>query len=73
MGIYVFHYLPIAVSAWYLRKDVPQMPAVFVYLLVAVSGFAGALILYEIIRRIPVIRWCVLGITNKGRTGNGLS
>ncbi len=70
-GIYVFHYLPIAVSAWYLRKDVPQMPAVFMYLLVAVSGFAGALILYEIIRRIPVIRWCVLGITNKGRTGNG--
>lgn len=26
------------------------------------AAFAGALILYEIIRRIPVLRWCICGI-----------
>ena len=61
-GLYMFHYLPIAVSAWYLRKLFPTMPAVFNYLIVAFAGFAGAYLLYEIISRIPVIRWCVLGI-----------
>lgn len=64
-GLYVFHYLPLAVSAWYLRLLCPDMPAIFVYLLVAVSAFAGAFVLYEVISRIPVIRWCVLGIKNK--------
>ena len=64
-GIYVFHYLPIAVCAWYLRNLVPNMPPFIVYILVAISGFAGSIILYEVISRIPVIRWCVLGIKNK--------
>lgn len=64
-GIYIFHYLPIAVSAWYLRMYVPQMPALFVYLLVTIAGFAGAILLAEIISRIPVIRWCVLGLNKK--------
>lgn len=64
-GIYVFHYLPIAVCAWYLRNLVPNMPPFIVYILVAISGFAGSIILYEVISRIPVIRWCILGIKNK--------
>lgn len=66
-GIYIFHYLPIAVSAWYLRLYVPQMPALLVYLLVLTAGFAGAFILYEIISRIPFIRWCVLGIKKNNK------
>lgn len=61
-GLYVFHYLPIAVSAWYITQNIPGMPVLLIYILVAVSGFAGAVVLYEIISRIPVIRWCVLGI-----------
>lgn len=61
-GLYVFHYLGIAISSWYIKMYLPQMPAFFVYLLVLVSGIAGALLLYEIISRIPVLRWCVLGI-----------
>lgn len=67
-GLYVFHYLGIAISSWYIKMYLPQMPAFFVYLLVLVSGIAGALLLYEIISRIPVLRWCVLGIKhNKSR------
>lgn len=67
-GIYIFHYLPIAVSAWYLRMYVPQMPAAIVYILVGISGFAGALILNEIISRIPIINWCVMGIKKIKKT-----
>lgn len=61
-GIYMFHYLGIAVSAWYLRMYAPQMPAFMVYLLVAISGFGGAILLYEVLSRIPILGWCVLGI-----------
>lgn len=61
-GLYIFHYLPIAMSAWYLKLYVPQMPALMVYLLVTISGFAGAFLLTEIVSRIPFLRWCILGI-----------
>ena len=61
-GLYVFHYLGIAIISWYIKMYLPQIPVFFVYLLVLVSGIAGALLLYEIISRIPVLRWCVLGI-----------
>ena len=61
-GLYIFHYLPIAVSALYLKLYVPHMPALIVYILVTISGFAGAFLLNELISRIPFLRWCVLGI-----------
>lgn len=61
-GLYIFHYLPLAMTAYYLKLYVSDMPDLVVYLLVGVSAFAGAFILYEVISRIPVIRWCVLGI-----------
>ena len=61
-GLYVFHYLMIAVTGWYLRKYCQGMAPVFVYLMVTVAAFAGSYVLYEIMSRIPVLRWCVLGI-----------
>jgi len=61
-GLYIFHYLPIAMSAWYLRKYCPELPSLLTYLLVGLCGFVGAYVLNGIIRRIPLIRWCVLGI-----------
>ncbi len=61
-GLYIFHYLFIAASAWYIKLYFPLMPEIFVYLVVAAAGFAGALLFNEIISRIPVVRWCVLGI-----------
>ena len=64
-GLYIFHYLPIAVSAWYLKLYVPHMPALIVYILVAISGFVGAFLLNELVSRIPFLRWCVLGIKKK--------
>ncbi len=61
-GLYVFHYLLIAMSAWHLKMYAPHMPPAFIYLLVGVSGFGGAFLLNGIISKIPIIRWCVLGI-----------
>ena len=54
--------LMIAVTGWYLRTLCPNLAPVIVYLLVAIAGFEGSFLLYEIMSRIPVIRWCVLGI-----------
>lgn len=66
-GLYVFHYLFIAMVGWNLHLHAPTMAPALVYLLVAISGFAGAFALYEIMSRIPVIRWCVLGIKKEKR------
>ena len=61
-GIYVFHYLSLACVAYYLRCFASELSAGIVYIVVGISAFAGALLLYEIISRIPIIRWCVLGL-----------
>lgn len=64
-GLYVFHYLPLAAVAYYMHKM--QVSALPSYLIAGVASFAGGYLLYEIIVRIPLIRWCVLGIKKKER------
>jgi len=61
-GLYVFHYLPLAAAAYYLHRYAPGFPAAGCYLLTGIAAFAGGYGLYELISRIPVLRWCVLGI-----------
>ncbi|MGM9590933.1 MAG: acyltransferase family protein [Faecousia sp.] len=63
-GLYLFHYLPLAVCAWYLH-EYPVLPAAAMYICVGIAAFAGAYLLYEIVSRIPVLRWCVCGIRGK--------
>ncbi len=63
-GLYLFHYLPLSACAWYLHAYT-ALPALAVYLCVGAVAFAGAYLLYEIISRIPVLRWCVCGIRRK--------
>lgn len=60
-GLYVFHYLPLAAVAYWMNRYM-QVTALPSYLIAAVAAFAGGFLLYEIISRIPVLRWCVLGI-----------
>lgn len=64
-GIYIFHYLPLSMAAFYLGRAKIALPVLGYYLFVLIAAFAGALVLYEVISRIPVIRWCVLGISKK--------
>lgn len=60
-GLYLFHYLPLAVCAWYLHSYT-ALPAIAMYLCVGVAAFVGAFVLYEMISRIPVLKWCVCGM-----------
>ncbi len=59
-GIYIVHYLVIA-SLGYMMKQYTQLPPVAMYLILAAAVFTLSPLIYEIIRRIPFVRWCVLG------------
>lgn len=60
-GLYVFHYLPLSAAAYVMHTylTVSAFPS---YLLTGIAAFAGSLVLYESISRIPLLRWCILGI-----------
>ena len=64
-GLYLFHYLPISMTALYLHLYASFLPAWIHYLLCAFTGFAGALLLDTVIRRIPVLCFLVMGIKKK--------
>ena len=63
-GLYIVHYLVIA-SLGYMMKTYTQLPPVAMYLILTVAVFTLSPLLYEILRRIPFIRWCVLGEVKK--------
>ena len=59
-GLYIVHYLVIA-SLGYMMKTYSQLPPIAMYAILTVAVFTLSPLIYEIIRRIPVVRWCVLG------------
>lgn len=59
-GLYIVHYLVIA-SLGYMLKMYTQLPAVAIYVILGVAVFAISPLLYEVLRRIPFVRWAVLG------------
>ncbi|MBO5154130.1 MAG: acyltransferase [Eubacterium sp.] len=63
-GLYVFHYLALAAAAYWMNRYT-KMPALPTYLISGVAAFGGGWLLYEIVSRIPLLRWCVLGIKKK--------
>ena len=63
-GLYVVHYLVIA-SLGYMMKMYTHLPAWSMYVILAIAVFTLSPLLYEIIRRIPFVRWCVLGVKKK--------
>jgi hypothetical protein len=67
-GLYVFHYLPLAAVAYCINSYM-KLSALPSYLITVVAAFAGGFLLYEIISRIPLLCWCVLGI-KKGEKRN---
>lgn len=60
-GLYVFHYLPLLLTAWALKTYTP-LPALAVYPLTAAAGLFGGLALWQLFRRIPLLRWLLLGL-----------
>ena len=59
-GIYIVHYLIIAVLGYMLKVKTHLNPAC-IYIILTIAVFTLSPLLYEIIKRIPFIRWCVLG------------
>lgn len=59
-GIYIVHYLIIA-SLGYTMKTCTQFPPACMYIILTVAVFALSPVLYEILRRIPFLRWCIFG------------
>ena len=59
-GLYVVHYLVVA-SLGYMMKMYAQLPPVAMYLILTVAVFTLSPLLYEILHRIPVVKWCVFG------------
>ena len=59
-GFYVLHY-SILVSFGYMYKTYTQMPAWLIYSALAATVFTLTPLLYGILRRIPLLRWAILG------------
>ena len=59
-GLYIVHYLVVA-SLGYMMKTYTQLPPVAMYLILTVAVFTLSPLLYEVLRRIPVVKWCVFG------------
>ena len=59
-GLYIVHYLPVA-ALGYMMKTYTQLPPVAMYLILGVAVFVLSPLLYEVLRRIPFVRWCVFG------------
>ena len=59
-GLYIVHYLPVA-ALGYMMKTYTQLSPVAMYLILGVAVFALSPLLYEVLRRIPFVRWCVFG------------
>ncbi|MBR3412444.1 MAG: acyltransferase family protein [Bacteroidales bacterium] len=60
-GIYIVHYLVIAALGYMLKLYTP-LPPVADYLILTVAVFTLSPALHEVLRRIPFLRWAVLGI-----------
>ena len=59
-GIYIVHYLVIATIGYFLKAKT-QMPPVCIYILLTIAVFTLSPLIYEVLRRIPFIRWCAFG------------
>jgi surface polysaccharide O-acyltransferase-like enzyme len=63
-GIYVVHYLVIGCLG-YMMKMYTTLPPVAIYVILTIAVFALSPLIFEILRRIPIVRWCVLGEKGK--------
>ena len=59
-GLYVVHYLVVA-SFGYQMKVHTDLPPVAMYIILTIAVFALSPAIYEVLHRIPFIRWCVFG------------
>lgn len=59
-GIYIVHYLVVA-SLGYMMRMYTHLTPVAIYVILTIAVFTLSPLLYEILHRIPFVRWCVFG------------
>lgn len=59
-GLYIVHYLVVA-STGIMLKMYTQLPPWSIYIILTVAVFTLSPLLYEVLRRIPLVRWAVFG------------
>jgi surface polysaccharide O-acyltransferase-like enzyme len=65
-GLYILHYLVVA-SLGYMMKVYTNLPPWAMYVILTIAVFTITPLLNEIVRRIPFIRWAVLGESRKAK------
>ncbi len=63
-GLYIVHYSLVA-SVGYALKVHTTLPPIAIYTILFVAVLAGSPLLYEVLRRIPFVRWCTFGEKQK--------
>ena len=59
-GLYIVH-MTVCTGSCLLLKSA-ALPLWLIYTLALIATFAGSVVLWEVLRRIPFVRWCVFGI-----------
>ena len=63
-GIYIVHYLPVMLLCYFL-KTYATVPVVFIYILAIIGVLIISPAVYELLKRIPIIRYLMFGIRKK--------
>lgn len=63
-GIYILHY-PVLIVTCYILHYYFDFPAIWNYVIALIIEIVMTFAVYEVIKRLPVLRYFVLGITNK--------
>ena len=61
-GIYICHIFVLLVTNTLLIPVVGSVPMMVIYLIELVAAFFGSIVLWEVLSRIPLIRWLLFGI-----------
>ena len=59
-GLYIVHMTVCTGICLVLKAS--GLPVWAVYVLALVVTYVGSVVLWEVLRRVPVVRWCVFGI-----------
>ena len=63
-GLYVVHYSLVA-SIGYALKVHTTLPPLAIYAILFIAVLVGSPLLYEVLRRIPIVNWCAFGEKQK--------
>lgn len=66
-GFYILHYLFTIAPCKYL-KNCTQLPVWSIYIIALLTAFTCTSLCYELVKRIPILRWLVLGIKKEKKT-----